>query len=323
MRISLVLAAITALVMVTLSPGPVGATQGAVGDRTACEWAYIRGYYDFYFAGIAVFMSIEGVAMPAVLPQHDACYGAYVDGAAQGLQAAAQWTYGGPLTWSTYNRFWCYFDERYCRAGPAAGAGAGAVSQPTPTPALGSSAIPMPPQSAAASEQGPTPTPVPAPPIDPALLPAWELLTGITDRGLGNAFRDAQRLTGVRIIVGSLESSMVSVYSPSRNTITVDRSFLNEDPRALAAVLAHELVHAAQEAGGGLSRRTCVADEVEALLSQVLVWRLLWPSQPPSRTRLERQLTQVWRLYLLGGEPELYKLVVDEPGYQDQCRLIR
>jgi hypothetical protein len=101
----------------------------------------------------------------------------------------------------------------------------------------------------------------------------------------------------------------------------LNQELLQESAEALAAVLAHELTHADQVASGYGGRWDCVKMEVEAYISQIEVWESFWGGEGPSTTALERDHNALLRRYLSGGEPAIYKRVVDTVGYQDQCRL--
>ena len=61
--------------------------------------------------------------------------------------------------------------------------------------------------------------------------------------------------------------------------------------------------------------------EVEAYISQAEVWEAFWGGYGPSNTAIERSHNAVLKRYLTGGKPAMFKLVVDSPGYQEQCDL--
>ncbi|MDP8922829.1 MAG: hypothetical protein M3O34_08130, partial [Chloroflexota bacterium] len=188
---------------------------------------------------------------------------------------------------------------------------------PAPVPAAAAPARPpaRPPSTAA-------PTP---PTIDAALTPAWHALTGIDragpdGRSIGTSFREGVETTGVRVVVGELPDAWAA-YRVRDNTVTVNRAALGEDPRALAAVLGHEITHARQVAGGHGSKLDCVGMEVNAHAVEAIVWGTFWGGRGPARTRLEQELNAVLGIFAAEGEPGLYKLVVDSQGYQGQCQL--
>jgi hypothetical protein len=129
----------------------------------------------------------------------------------------------------------------------------------------------------------PAPTPVapgrepaaiaaaPGPQIDPLLLPAWETLMAFDEQnwnagGSGSMFRNIVETSRVRLVSGNAAIGSYGSYNRRTNTITISRSILGEDRRAIAAVLAHELLHVIQTAAGRGGRRECVSMEVEAYM---------------------------------------------------------
>ena len=112
-----------------------------------------------------------------------------------------------------------------------------------------------------------------------------------------------------------------ATYRGGTNTIIFNQSYLNEDSRAIAAVLYHELTHAYQVYQGAGSQWDCVGMAVEAYGSQANAWLRAWDSRPPSRTALEEDLTLVAVIAGRRGEPGLYELVAGESSYQQLCEL--
>jgi branched-chain amino acid transport system substrate-binding protein len=177
---------------------------------------------------------------------------------------------------------------------------------------------------------GPAPVSAPPPPdprVAAALMPAWRALTGIertwaSGKSIGATFREIADATGVRIAVGPLPlPSATGAYRRRDNAITLNEQLLGEDARALAAVLAHELTHARQFSAGHGDRFDCVGLEVEAYAMQATVWQAFWGGYGPARTWLEQSHNRVLQVLVTQGEPGLYKLVVDTPGYREQCTL--
>jgi hypothetical protein len=106
----------------------------------------------------------------------------------------------------------------------------------------------------------------------------------------------------------------------------VNSRLLNERPQVIATVIAHELTHALQFTQRAPDRLNCIAAEVEAFANEAVVWAELWRQRgqsPPNGTARERGYNDLVRLWTVLGEPGLYKMVVDEPAYQEQCHLIR
>jgi len=123
--------------------------------------------------------------------------------------------------------------------------------------------------------------------------------------------------------VGPLPKGTSGRYTPVLNTIVVNAAAMDEDPRAIAAVIVHELTHAGQvKILGEGGERDCVHMEVDAFRVQSLARSAFWEDDPPAGTGLERELSWIAHIVATDGEPGLYKLVVDTPGYQQECELL-
>ena len=155
--------------------------------------------------------------------------------------------------------------------------------------------------------------------IDPALRPALDALFGVDQ--VGPSYAEWVPGLGVNLVVGDLPPGVNGAYAPAGNTVTVGRAVASEDPRAVAAVLAHEIMHAVQTAAGEGGNRDCVRMEVKAYLMQSVVWLSFWNGLGPGRTPLERSLNDVADVLVSQGEPGLYAAVAGFPGYQDECSL--
>jgi hypothetical protein len=172
----------------------------------------------------------------------------------------------------------------------------------------------------AVPDLGASPAP-PAPPdflrrpVPDAVAPGWDLLI---DTPSGEPFAEAVERTGVRFQMANLPDAWAG-YSPRANRIFLDLMRADESAPAVAVVLAHEITHAIQEERG--RGDDCVQDEVEAFAAQSALWGELAGPRPPTRTRLEQQLTLIRLVYQRGGEPELRRLVEAQSGYQEECRL--
>ena len=162
--------------------------------------------------------------------------------------------------------------------------------------------------------------------IDSRLTPALRALFAIR-RGpsggtaWGDWYRGVVEATGVNIVVGTLPSGVAGAYRFRTNTISVAQAILGEDTKTVAAIIAHELTHTAQAFRGNDPLSNCIPSEVESLQNEMIVWVILYDGLAPGRTRIERQQNFMLQLWAEQGDPVLYKLVVDTPGYQDQCRL--
>lgn len=169
--------------------------------------------------------------------------------------------------------------------------------------------------------------PNPAVQVEPPLYDAWNTLFAIQreigpGKPLGAVVQGIAWRTGVPMRVRPLPTGVLGGYSRRDKTITLSEGMLSEDPRAVAAVLAHELIHAQQDWEGRISDDTCVLVEVEAHASGAIVWAEFWPDERyPTRTPVERTLTEVTRRWVVESEPGMYRLVVENPAYQDQCKI--
>lgn len=152
--------------------------------------------------------------------------------------------------------------------------------------------------------------------ISPSLGKAWNRLVSHDAW-----FYDVVADTEVTIAPGNLPARTVGQYNRRYHHITINRALLGEDPRALAAVLAHEIMHVEQVDSGYEAPRDCVQMEKEAFTVQAQIWEGLWGGYGPSRTPLEQHLNAVLRTYLTQGDPGMYRVVTNSPGDQQQCNL--
>jgi hypothetical protein len=131
--------------------------------------------------------------------------------------------------------------------------------------------------------------------LDPALLPAWALLRGVEVAGgrpLGAELADARERAGVRLAVGLLNRRDYAEYHIDEASIVISDAIVEEDRRALAAVLAHELTHVQQGLQGLLDEGNCAMNEAWAFVYEADIWEALTGGDMPTRTRLEADLTQ-------------------------------
>ena len=209
-----------------------------------------------------------------------------------------------------------------------------AVATPTPTPA------PLPPPP-------PTATPGKPPTVQPTaetakvklpsqfderLARAWaELMSSTATTKSGekvNAFlRRVVEETDVEVSFGNLGPNVGGELRASGrrdgdtlkvtdSEITINTSVMNESPRVLAAMLAHEITHADQPIVRAGGRRTdCVEDEVQAYGIQARVWASYWGDSPrPGHSRWERTMNYVAEVWRDGGEHGLRHVVRGETG---------
>jgi hypothetical protein len=245
--------------------------------------------------------------------------------------------------WERPNQGPLYAWEKPAPAGPAAAtAPPSAPTAPAPAaaPPRAPAPAPAPVAAAPAAPRQPAAPPGPAaitPPvavnvlgqIDPGLHRAWGAVLGSPYRfrdgtPFGAWMADVVRVTGVKIVVipQHVIPGAYAAYAPRQNLIGVAEPVLSEDPRAAAAVVVHEAVHAMQQATG--KPTDCVQREVEAFAVETFFWMSLFPETGgygPSRTKLEQTENALVNIVKTWGEPGLRELVTSSPGYQQQCGL--
>ena len=123
----------------------------------------------------------------------------------------------------------------------------------------------------AAAPTTPATMETPSPRIADGLQGAWALFA-VTNIGQ-KLIRDEPNTSAVRIQWQDInDPNVFSVYTPSTNTISVKRSLRTESAAALAAVLAHDIWHAASPFPYPRDAQTCIQDEVLAYRTQARVW---------------------------------------------------
>jgi hypothetical protein len=128
------------------------------------------------------------------------------------------------------------------------------------------------------------------------------------------------RVGDLRPNVGGELKSIVKIDGDDvdlvETSITINKDVMNESPRVLAAILAHEIVHAGQpvtRANGAFL--DCVEAEVEAYAVQAQVWSAFWgDGHRPGETKWERSMSYVEEAWKAGGEKGLRSLVREETG---------
>jgi hypothetical protein len=159
--------------------------------------------------------------------------------------------------------------------------------------------------------------------LDPALVPAWELLLGVEVAGgrrLGAELAQVRDEAEVQIEVGPVPLDGYAQDQPSRRQVVVGEAIVGEDPRALAAVLAHEPMHVKQRLQGLLKPRDCAMLEALALAFQSDVWWTLTNGDMPTGTPLEENLTRIaGTAHRGGGVIGLYEALAAEPALGVYC----
>ena len=158
--------------------------------------------------------------------------------------------------------------------------------------------------------------------LPPQLWPAWDLLLSTPapeGSGLVSFGGYAQRWLAqsqVRVSVAPLASAWAS-YSSRSGSIVIAPDVAYDIPEAAAAVLMHELRHAAQQEEGYTD---CVQSEVEALFWEAITWqRLTGGGVSDPQTWLQSQENELLELAIAEGEEGVRRLVRSDPGYRQQC----
>jgi hypothetical protein len=179
------------------------------------------------------------------------------------------------------------------------------LAQPTPKPA------PPAPAAKPASATAPA-LPPPVSQMDPLLTPAYWELVGLPK--IGQSYAEMIKKSGVHLAVGDLAGAW-GQFAPKSNVITIDPTTLLNDPRAVAAVMAHELTHATQ---GPRGVTDCIEMELEATKVGVNIWESFWSNEiPPRRTKLEVELGEWLVRYREGGDPGMRAVLKDL--YRGEC----
>ncbi|MCC6175993.1 MAG: hypothetical protein IT305_11870 [Chloroflexi bacterium] len=158
--------------------------------------------------------------------------------------------------------------------------------------------------------------------VECALMLAWQQLgavQGEEEQSLGRELRTTAINLGLTFGYGPLLDGGIGQYRPEAHAIVVNRELQSEDPRALAAVLAHLIEHASQAQVGA----TCSGDEIAAYRSEAAVWKQFWPDRDygPSRTPLELRLNEVYGLLSARGPEGLAAAMVTRPVLQAPCHI--
>jgi hypothetical protein len=150
---------------------------------------------------------------------------------------------------------------------------------------------------------------------DPWLRGAiWTLAELETGRRLLRAAADA----GVVLVRARVPAGALAVFRPSTRTIVLDPGLDARSDWERAAVLAHELRHAADAAAGALGPgAACLRNEEESFRAQADVWSTLWPHQLPRPQHvLQEELNGV--VGLISRDPTAFVQTLTR-SYRHQC----
>jgi len=177
----------------------------------------------------------------------------------------------------------------------------------------------------------------------PAAILALLLLTATVDPRLAEPLRvlgDARDATGhpigtqfahmpdalhLAVIVAYLPPQVAGRYLSDTRIVAIAERLLDEDPRVVATVLAHERRHASDVdlVSLGLLEGDCVELEVRGFEAQAQIARALYPDDLPSETKTERQLAVLVRDYEANGADGIRARVSADVGCLEFCAASR
>ncbi|MDP2659793.1 MAG: hypothetical protein Q8R28_03595 [Dehalococcoidia bacterium] len=149
------------------------------------------------------------------------------------------------------------------------------------------------------------------------LISAIDEIEGVQE---GKWLLDVAAENVVRIRRGATQTSTLANYSFSSKTITIDSGLDAYSSWVRAAVLSHELQHAADDASHQLKETSadCYRAEESAFRRQAQVWRDLWQNQLPSGIDdLHRELNGIVLSMDRDAAAFARSLV---PRYANQCK---
>jgi hypothetical protein len=170
----------------------------------------------------------------------------------------------------------------------------------------------------------PPDTPFAPAPIDGRLDEPLRLLAEVRDRdgdAIGEQYVLLVKALNLTLMVGDLRPGLAGSYNIPTRTVTIAEAALREDPRFVAAALAHEIKHGddADFVGLGLLAADCLEIEARGFDVQAQVARAFWPDKLPTRTPFEQELAALVGIREHGGLDAIRAWVARHPGYQQAC----
>jgi hypothetical protein len=161
-------------------------------------------------------------------------------------------------------------------------------------------------------------------PIDGRLDEPLRLLAEVRDRdgeAVGEQYALLVRALNLTLRVAELRQGVAGSYTIPTRTVTIAEAALHEDPKFVAAALAHEIKHAddADFVGLGLLAADCVEIEARGFDVQAQIARAFWHDTLPTRTAFEQELAALVGIRERGGLDAIRAWVGQHPGYQRAC----
>jgi hypothetical protein len=138
-------------------------------------------------------------------------------------------------------------------------------------------------------------------PVDRRLVPALAALASVTE---GAQLVNGLAASGTVVLIGlaSLAEGL-GFYDTATNDIALHPALVDADPRALAALLAHEAQHAWDDFTGVTASRACAAGEIGPAVPNLEMWRRLVGAQGkhPAAHLYEEELNADLAMYREGS----------------------
>ena len=162
------------------------------------------------------------------------------------------------------------------------------------------------------------------PAIDPRLEEPLRLLSEVRDhdgQAIGEQYAILVKALHLTLEVRELRQGLAGNYNIPSRTVMISEAAIREDPKFVAAALAHEIKHGddADFVSLGLLAPNCLEIEARGFEVQAQVARAFWPDRLPTRTELERQQAMLVDLRDRGGLDAIRSWVAGHPGSKQEC----
>ena len=153
--------------------------------------------------------------------------------------------------------------------------------------------------------------------VDPRLAEPLRLLAEVgaresIDRHPGPSFAELPESIDLTLAVGDPPRGAVGYFDHGLGAVVIAESIIDEDPRAVAVIFAHELQHALDmhRHALGLLEPECLALEVRGSTADAPTARLFW---------FERRIAAVARAYERDGTAGLVVCIIGDDRYREAC----